>query len=255
MITEKCCEWCGKSSNKYMYRFIVEPEYILYLNSPLVLRIDRQNQVVTLRDGSKLDYSVEQPDQTAILFKELIPHIFCSESCEDNFVNTHTVTVRNDIHLKTAALSFKQEGYFVPLSIPVEKIKHTTNTCTVCKNTFPNVSKQFQSMEIRSLKEIPGELNVEPKTDYAVVFSDISKKHPKGKYYCVDLIIPPSKVAMRESFCSNECVFEYASNKSACILFKNNIMQGYLTCITPVTVKINDGLGNPYKYRPQKMQH
>ena len=251
-MEEKHCEWCGELTHNYFYRFIIQPDYIIFLKSPLINFIDRQNQIVELNNGKIVDYSAIESPEIAASYSEIFPHIFCSENCEDSYVSTHTFIYRNDLEYEIAVLSFAENNIFSPRVIPIERIKHSNAICHHCNNEFPNYNKRFSCVKIRSKKIKKANFGEKPDLQhYPIVFSDMHSEKPEGNYFLFD--IEMNKSSWEEKlFCSNECAFDYSQKQDKIILYKNNMLRGNFSIISPYTLKINEGLNNPYKYRPQK---
>jgi len=251
-MNEKHCEWCGSASSNYFYRFIIQPDYLIFLNSPLIKSIDKNNQVVYLKNGSQVDYSALISSEMAVSYNEIFPHLFCSEDCEDSYLSKHSVQYRNDIENEIAVLSLNENNIFSPLVIPIENIRHTNVSCDQCKQEFPNFNKSFNCINILSKKIQKAHINDRPDLqNYPVVFSDMHNDKPSGNYFLFDIDMNQSSWR-KKIFCSNECSFEYAKNENVIVMYKNNMMNGNLTIVSPYTVDINKGLNNPYKFRPQK---
>ncbi len=248
-MNSKHCEWCGGLSSSYYYRFVINPLQIILLDSPMIHSIDKENQVVTLKNGEKYDYSALISPDTAAGYNEIFPHIFCSEKCEDTFVERYSIIYRKDV----TVISLKDEGIFNPVVVPVEHINYNNDTCKQCKNNFPNLNKRYIHIKIVSKTIQKANINDKPDlSKYPVVFSDMYHGKQHGNYYLFE--IEHNKSTWGEAqFCSNECAFQYTIENDCIIMYKNNILEGSFCHVSPYTTKINEGLGNPYKYRPQKM--
>src|SRR5437016_6298833 len=94
----KHCEWCGLLSDESFYRFIGEAEYIIFLKSVMVSKIDLERLVVHFTDGRSLSYVGLVALDTAASTLDAIPHIFCSETCEDRFLEKYSIVSLNDTH-------------------------------------------------------------------------------------------------------------------------------------------------------------
>ncbi|MCC5907029.1 MAG: hypothetical protein JJU13_12515 [Balneolaceae bacterium] len=254
MSTVKQCEWCGSGTVNFIYRFIIEPEYTLYLRSRMISYHDHQRQNVVLDDGREFEYSFLQPNDTAIQVTEAIPHIFCSESCVDNFLEHHSVITNKSIHEKTPIYSFKQEGYFVPLIVEPREVSHREYICSQCGISFPNISKLFRAFLIKNVEEIPGNLNDGPTYRSDIILSDMSKENPNGTFYHLNFNQPMAPIDKMVKFCSNECSFDFSVRNNCMVMFKDNIMKGASAIISPFTKKINIGLRNRYTIRPHKLR-
>ena len=254
MPVNKHCEWCGQYSEGAFYRFIGEIENVFFLNSPFILRVDTQNKSVTLRTGQVMNYlGLTAPDQ-AVSVLDFIPHIFCSEQCEDDFIKKHSSFYRSDLHLMTAVINNSKSGFFSPISVPVETLQHQSSQCETCRGSFPNLNKSFTSRPITESKTLEGTLTKTPTeylAQYQIGLSDMSENNPKGNWYFFSIDLDRASKTM---FCSNECAFDHARMKNNFVMFKNNMLTGLLTSISPFTVRINEGLQNKYVYRPQKIE-
>jgi hypothetical protein len=254
MNTIKHCEWCGSATNNFIYRFVFEPEYTLYLKSRMIDFHDKERQRVVLEDGREFEYSFLQPYDTAIKVAEALPHIFCSEKCVDNFLDKHAVFFGDSIHEKTPIYSFKQEGYFVPGIVEPREVSYREDECTQCARSFPNISKQFRAFLIKSIEEVPGNLNDGPSYESDIIQTDMSQGNPNGIFYHLNFNQPMSPIDKKVTFCSNECSFDFSVEKNCLVMFKDNLMKGVSAIISPVTKKINNGLNNRYVYRPQRFR-
>lgn len=254
MKVAKHCELCGEYSENAFYRFIGEIEHMILLNSPFISRIDTENNSVILKTGHVMNYLCLTAQDRAVSIVDFIPHIFCSERCEDEFIRKHTIMYRNDLHLKTAVIQYRQSELFSPLSVAIENLEHQSVPCEICNADFPNLSKSFSCFPILDSKTIVGTLVQPPMIDlsrYPLSFNDMNEKHPNGTWYLLSVDFDRLKQAI---LCSNECAFEYARSKNNVLVFKNNMLSGVLTSISPFTVRINQGLHNKNIYRPQKIQ-
>ena len=254
MPVKRHCEWCGAYSENAFYRFIGETENVFFLNSPFISKIDTESKSIILKTGQVMSYlGLTAPDQ-AVSVTDFIPHIFCSEKCEDEFIQKHTVVYRNDLHLQTAVLNNQQNGIFSPLNVAIENLKHQSFRCEICNNYFPNLSKSFTCDSISDSKTLEGTL-AQPPVDYfshyPITFSDMNNQYPNGSWYLFNV---DHDQTSKKQFCSNECAFEYAKLNNSFIVFKSNMLTGLLTSINPFTVLINQGLKNKYLYRPQKLK-
>lgn len=254
MTTIKHCEWCGSGTSNFIYRFIFEPEYTLFLKSRMINIHDRQRQCVYLDDGREFEYSFLQPNDTAIYVTEALPHIFCSESCVDNYLEKHSIFTGNSIHEKTAIHSLKQDGYFVPGIVEPREVSHREDECTQCAKSFPNISKLFRAFLIKSIEEVRGNLNDGPSHGADIIQSDISQENPNGTFYHLFFNQPMTPLDKKVTFCSNECSFDFSVKNNCMVMFKDNVMKGVSAIISPVTKKINEGLSNRYVFRPQRFR-
>jgi len=250
----KHCEWCGSGTVNFVYRFIIEPEYMLFLRSKMISYHDRQRQRVHLEDGREFEYSLLQPDDIAVQVTEALTHIFCSEICVDNFLERHSVIHNQSIHEKIPIHSFKQEGYFVPIIVEPRLVSHREDVCTQCARSFPNISKLFRAFLIKSIQEVPGNLNDGPSYESDIIQTDMSQDKLNGIFYHLNFNQPMAPLDKKVTFCSNECSFDFSVNNNCLVMFKDNVMKGVSATISPVTKKINDGLGNRYVYRPQRFR-
>lgn len=255
MKVAKHCEWCGKYSDNSFYRFIGEVENEFLLDSPLIANIDTINKLIVLKSGQTMSYLAMTSRTQAVTVVDFIPHIFCSEICEDAFVNDPRFLHRQELRFKTPVIECRKLGIFNPLSVPIEHIQHQMDRCETCNKKFPNLHKSFICHHIIESKILSGSMTIPPPIEpspNAIAFSDMNKKHPLGNWYYFVFDDVNSKT--RHLFCSNECAFKYSESNDSLIVFKNNTMLGNKTCINPWTVKINEGLGNSYLFRPQKVQ-
>lgn len=251
-MQEKHCEWCGSLTSNYFYRFIIQPNYIIFLNSPLIKSIDKNNQIVNLKNGNQVDYSALISSTMAVSYNEIFPHLFCSENCEDSYLSKHSVHYRDDIENEIAVLSLNENNIFSPIVVPIEQIKHSKEVCHQCNTGFPNFNKHFNCIKIKSMDKQKARLGDRPDMQkYPIVFSDMHDRKPDGNYFLLDIDMDQSKWA-KNLFCSNECAFEYAQKENKIVMYKNNMLEGNLSIVSPYTVEINEGLNNPYKFRPQK---
>lgn len=251
-MKSKYCEWCGKNSASFIYRFLARVDYFIHLDSPRIKQIDLKNDEVILDGGQKISFSAKMSSEAAISFSELIPHIFCSEGCEDAFLSKYQGFFRNDVPTITAITEFKQNE-FVPVSFPIENINCSTSSCAQCGEKFPNISKSQTIYRILSSAVENGDLSSGPKKadTYPIIFSDMHPTRPQGKYYYLN---PDMKNPTKGIFCSNDCTYDYAKEKNVFIIQKNILMENNLTAISPFTIDINRGLSNPNIFRPQIMR-
>jgi hypothetical protein len=248
----KYCEWCGKNSITFIYRFLARVDYVIHLDSPHVRTIDEQNQDVILSDGQRISYSAKLSPVAATSFRQLIPHIFCSEQCEDSFLEKYQGFFRNDIPELTPLSKFN-DSQFLPVSFPVSNVKHTTATCKQCGVSFPNVSKTFNVFRITASAIEEGTLTSQPLTgnSYQMAFSDMHPSRPTGRWY---FLTADLKSPSKELFCSNDCSYDFAKTHNVLVVFQNVLMENNLTALSPFTLDINRGLSNPNIFRPQVLR-
>lgn len=250
MIVKKHCEWCGVYSENCYYRFVVEPKYTIFLDSPFVKEIDPVNGRVILKNGDFIECTqIASIDKVGIFYDDVLTHIFCSEKCEDNFINTFASFINPELKYQSAVYS--NPNVFNPMIFDIDAFDYENETCCNCSNKFPNITKIFTLIPINDVKIISGKYKEIPKeAGYHAVLSDIDEKHLLGNYYLFNLDTDKTKWT-KTNFCSNECTFDFAKENNMLVMFKNNMIKGYTTCISEFTIKINNGLANEYKYRPQ----
>ena len=249
----KHCEFCGVSSSDYLYRFIAEVEYMIFLNNPNILENNKTDRYVILSDGSKLDYSVQIDLNHATRFKELIPHIFCTEKCEDRFLNKYAQYFGNEIHNKTISINYEDKGWFSPVSFPVSAFEHKISVCKYCNSSFPNFRKHYKIQNIVNFRKIEGGLAEQKLLDnkpamnpHEYLISDISEENTVGYYY----IYKTGMERERYQFCSNECCCQFCLETNSIGFIRSNIEKGYILNLSSHTAEINIALRNVYKYRP-----
>lgn len=249
----KCCEYCGGNYSSIFYRFIAELVYTIHLHNPQVERIDKENRIVYLTNGNSLDYSGLISSEHAVTFRELIPHIFCSEECEDRFIRKFASIYRSDIHETVLMINWEKEGLFSPVSLLPEQFEHRKDICKVCSTVFPNYSKSYTTFDIADFRIENGNLFnqdlLESKPSllaHEIIISDMCEDNTYGKYY----IYKKGMYEQKYLFCSNDCAYEYCKRKNSLALVKTNIEKGFILAITPHMVEINKMLKSVYKYKP-----
>lgn len=253
---KKGCELCGKIFDNYIYRFIAEQMNIIFLKNPKINFNDKDQRVVVLNDGSRLDYSWQINDDNAINFLDLSVHIFCSETCEDTFVNKYPVVFRSNIANDVLLVDWKKQNQFVPTVFATNHFcpEHMWEPCDECSTKFPSTKAypyiiKNKVSKITDRHEESGSFGSKPSRadNYQFTISDIHKNSQAGIYYSYETDFRSS---IEKQFCSKECSFKYCASNNSVSILKNNLMKGSITVTTPQTVKINEKLGNKFIYRP-----
>lgn len=243
---EKMCEYCGKKSIDYFYRIIVEVDYIIFLKNPHISKNNKEQRFVVLSNETRVDYSIQINSEQAISFSDIIPHIFCSECCEDKFLYQYRQYFSEDIHLKTTIVY--NNNLFSPVIFAINAFGERYDICDICNTKYPNCDRLFTSMNIQKFKKITGKFGANPlvSKEYSIAFSDITENQINGTYYLYKFGDNTPKL----KFCSNECIFEYCMKNNYISIFKSNIEKGSIRAITPHLIEINKSLNNNYLLRP-----
>ena len=208
-----------------------------------------------MNNQQRVDYSVQTDIDHAVNFKKLIPHIFCSEVCEDRFLNKYSQHFSLSIHEKTYIMNYNTEKIFSPVSFPINAFDHKKKICKQCDNSFPYYHKYYYILEIIERKKLDGklayeQLNMEdqiPKPNtHEIIVSDINKDNTVGHYYVYKIGLNQEFI----NFCSNDCAFDYCKIKESVCITISNIEKGSTLSITPDLIDINKALRNIYKYKP-----
>ena len=256
----KCCEFCGINSSNYIYRYIAETMNVIFLKNPNILQNDTVNQIITLKDGRKFDYTLQSDEDHVVNLLDFTLHIFCTDKCEDRFLKKFGVALRNDIHLTTFMLDWKGQNIFSPSSYPTDLFcpKEVWENCDQCGDKFPSTKSynhilKYKCYDIIRQNIEEGTLNNPPDKleQYGVIASDILETKPEGKYYMYE---PDFKSVIENQFCSKECVYNYCKSNNKFAVSKNNIEKGMMTFTTPNTIDINNSLGNKFIYRPHLLR-
>lgn len=249
----KDCEFCGDSSSDYFYRFIAEVKKLIFLKNSSIVENNTRDRYVILHDGSRVDYSIQSDPDHAVEFIDLIPHIFCSELCEDRLLKKYAQYLSGNIHNRHTLINYEKEELFAPHILPVEMIEHTEINCRYCQSLFPNYQKYYTVQDIASYREISGSLAEQKLLDnkiqlepHEILISDISIENTEGLYF----IYKTGLEKDRYPFCSNECCFEHCLKTNSIAFFKSNIEKGYTLAITKDIININKALKQVYKYKP-----
>ena len=250
---QKACEFCGTISDNYFYRFLAESQYLLFLNNSAISSNNTEERYVTLTDGRRIEYSLQIDDSRAVNFDNLIPHIFCSEQCEDRFINKYAPILRDDIHLSRMMLDFREMDVFSPMSFPTESIQHQVASCKACGEKFPNFSKSYEVRNIVNERAVERNFTAEQIISnevelfpHEIMVSDISGENTHGKSY----IYKTGLELENFQFCSNECCVKYCGTHSSIAFFKSNIEKGQILCLSKEVPEINRALKNAYRYQP-----
>lgn len=252
----KGCELCGKISDNYIYRFIAEQMNTIFLKNPRIRLNDKDQRVVILNDGSRLDYSCQLDNDHAINFMDLSGHIFCSETCEDTFLAKYPVIFRPDIANDVLMVDWQKQNQFVPSVFFTEHFcpENMWEHCDECSTKFPSTKAypyiiKNKISRITDHNVINGSLGSKPNQadNFQFTVSDIHKNSPNGSYYMYKSDLQSS---IEKQFCSKECSFKYCVTNNSVSISKNNLEKGSLTVTTPHTVKINEKLGNKFIHRP-----
>ncbi len=245
----KQCEECGQYSNNWFYRFIGEVRYTIYLNSPLIISTDKINEIVHFINGNTLKYNIILGNQ-ACAVTDFTPHIFCTENCEDYFLEEYSSYASNEVINNPGVIFWEHNELFSPVSIPIEYLKYENTICNQCGINFPNLYRTFAVFPILGSRIDSGNFDNPPSDPKYLAFSDMGKEKQYGNWYSMMINL---KKIIHHHFCSNECAFEFAVSTNSAITFKSNFLTGMLVNINPYSVQINQGLKNPYLYRPQKL--
>ncbi|HOJ19728.1 MAG TPA: hypothetical protein PLT92_14285 [Ignavibacteriaceae bacterium] len=253
-MDSKHCEWCGKLSANYFYRFIAKLNNLIFLDSPYVREVDISNTTVYLKNGEHVKYSSHMTHDLAASHNQFIQHIFCSERCEDDFIDVHKLIYRQDLKLKSAFITFSDKTDFHPFLVAISSFDHEQSRCIQCNSLFPDNERKFGVFNIISKKIEYHPISFIPDTNiYEMIFTDIKPGKTSCNYYMYKLDMNNSSNS-NIHFCSNECVFDFSSENSCFILSLNNVLGGIYAAITPDTLEYNKALGNVYKYRPKKIE-
>jgi hypothetical protein len=245
----KMCEICGNLSNEAYYLFVSSLEYTVYLDSPQINYFDRENGIVYFNNGCKYQINGFTSKSEAIFCSHMTTHIFCSETCENNFLNMYKSLTLYEAALEIGILSHKKD--FCPVLYPLKNFKYDLLICEQCNQKYPNSDKIYKIIPIEDTQKLSGNLKNPPHNKYfSFIFSDMHENKLDGNYYQIKLNHGKENWKFG-NFCSNECVYEYSKKTDSLIIFKNNIMKGYITAITKFSKDINNGLSQPYILRPQ----
>lgn len=269
----KHCEFCGKESNNSLRRWITDPPYFIFLDSPHVKYHDSNEHYVVIENENqdyKIDYTVRISENKVVKVDNLTSHIFCSESCEDRFLEKHG-SIFNEKNLKEvkALVNLDSLGIFLPLSFPIDQFEHNKKYCKSCKEEFPILSSSFIIREINKYTKVKNHyttfftesIDTKPKQDlkkmmdeerpnidhHEILISDVNKNNPRGYYHLYEY---GYNIEENFSFCSNECIFSFCEENNSICFFESNFEKGMKVIISPETKKINELLLSPYKFRP-----
>lgn len=107
-IGPKRCELCGEETVSYIFRLIGQVDYSLLFHNSHIVQHNEYERYVILDNGKRIDYSIQINSEIALKFDELIPHIFCSENCENKFIKKYSSFFRPDLHDKYVFLAWKK---------------------------------------------------------------------------------------------------------------------------------------------------
>ena len=250
---EKICEFCGKISTDYFYKFIADINYLILLKNIDIKFNNKEERYVVLSNGTKVDYSLQVSSEQAISFSDIIPHIFCSESCVDEFLLKYSHYLLDDLYLKTPILNYMEMDMFCPIVFPINAFGENYDICNLCGKKYPNHQHVCIIKRYSKFKKISGKLGINPlmSKKYDIAFSDIHERQSKGNFYLYKFV----SLDREMNFCSNECIFEYCSNMNSVATFKSNIEKASIRAITPHLIEINKSLNNKYLFRPLFVTH
>jgi len=252
----KHCEFCGVESNDYFFRFIAEQMNIIFLNNPQITYNDKEQRVVVLKNGERLDYSWQIDPNVAINFMDLSVHIFCSERCEDAYIAKYPVIFRPDIANDVVMINWQEEKIFNPQVFPTKFFipEFMWESCDVCSIKFPSTKSysyivKNKVSKITKCDIISGMYGAKASQvdNYDITVSDFNEEITEGKYFMYKSNV---ESYFEKQFCSKECTFNYCRNNESISISKNNLENGSLTVVTPHTLDINKKLGNNFIYRP-----
>ena len=96
------------NSTVYYFESKFDRPKIIFLKNPSIVENNTRDRYVMLNDGSRVDYSIQTDPDHAAEFKDLIPHIFCSELCEDRFLKKYVQYFSSDIHNKHTIINYEK---------------------------------------------------------------------------------------------------------------------------------------------------
>ena len=259
----KMCEICSSNSNSWFHRVVSDIDYQIHLENPQIEDIDRNNLVVTMEDGSHIDYNVElEYGKLAVNLLGCSLHIFCSDDCEDKFLSKYAPTMRNDVYREHPLVQWKD--VFVPCILESKAVirEEDWEECDFCGEEHPNSRKSqydhikkyisYETLERSTVAGVHGgstsHIDLQK---YPICISDISQKSPNGTYYLYSIDRSSKETKL---FCSKECVFHFSEREDSPITFLNYLEKNCLGITTRDTKKINNNLGNKYIYRFTKLK-
>lgn len=248
----KYCEYCGELSPHTHYMFVLEHKYLIFLKNSHIIKNDTSNRQVTLSNGQVVNYDYTCNNIAYALKHRYIPHLFCSDQCVVKMTTTQ-IHPTNYTNINAAAVDCtnKQFPLWDVTAFRIDAINYRTDKCSVCGRLFPNGQKQFITQHIEDVIQIALKTaDVSIPDGYEMMHANTSDITKGGKAWAYRLSQYEDKT---KTFCSNECVFEYAQKHNSLIHFPNLVMQGYATFITPYMREANKGLGHNCYCRPQKL--
>ena len=257
----KHCEHCGAVVADDFRRFIVNADYMIFLDSPHVSQVDPESQTVRLVDGTSVTYTAEFPDGTAVAFQDsdFTLHYFCSDKCISSFRDSLGVLGRSNLSEKTPLIDFRQLQASYPIIAHLQQLRSSNERCAACKMDFPFVHNEAIVWPLQAVHQESGSMPEGPKGlgHCDIVLSDIREGKQSGIFYGLQLpeawVREGMKPLGKLKFCSNECVHDYCCREDVIVVRKSSALGREMGLIFKHTRDINRGLGNPYEYRPQRL--
>jgi len=127
----------------------------------------------------------------------------------------------------------------------------SSKKCEVCGSIDSASMNVFKILDVQSQPyayDVNATYSLIPE-GYAFAFSDVNKSNLNGTIFFYKL----SNANSFHLICSLQCAFNYSVKESALVIYADPENEKILRGITPQTLKINKGLGNPEhtKYRGQ----
>jgi hypothetical protein len=262
---DKKCENCHSIISNVFHSCIVEVKYLVFTNNKEVDNVDYEGQKVFTKDGRVIPFTLGINSEQVCETGRYMIYRFCSEDCENQIIEKHSMIMNPDIYNKSLILVPSEINYNMLVSIPIDHLGTKIEKCEVCNDEYKEFSepdvvpknqsniRQWTSIPIKKFKEEVREFSKKPFDDqilneYPLILTGLTeKKKTKGSYF---LYKTEMGNVSEHKICSSECGFILSKKLNRIIMTVSLIEKNRMGFITPKQNIINSDLGNRNHSRP-----
>jgi len=262
---QKKCENCSSIISTPYHSCIVEVKYLIFTSNPEVDYVDFQGQKVFTKNGNVIPFSLGINSEQLCETGRYMIYRFCSEECEDDVVERHSMIMNPDIYSKTLTMVPDKMGYNMLVSIPIVHIGTVKHKCEVCNDEYKeflepegvpkNLSniRPWYSVTIKKYKEEVREFSNKPfdenvLKEYPLVLTGLTKeKKTYGSFFLYDMDMNETS---NHKICSSECGLILSQKTNRIIITHSLIEKNRMGIIVPKQNVINSDLENSNHSRP-----